>query len=116
MRISRRTRISSAMAVAAVTAAGAFAGSTSAAAGPTVFINGDSVDTYAFRPVTLNVDRGTKVKWQWDSNAAHNVTFKKLDKASITGASETFHLKFKKAGTYKYLCTVHGFRGKVIVG
>jgi plastocyanin len=114
MRISRRSRISSAIAAAAI-AAGAFAGSTSAAAGPSVSITGDAIDNYAFAPSTVNVDKGAKVNWSWDSNAPHNVTFKKLGKASETGASETFHLKFKKAGTYKYMCTVHGFKGKVIV-
>lgn len=115
MRISRRSRITSAIAVAAV-AAVAFFATASAAAGPSVFITGDSADTYAFEPSILNVDKGTKVNWSWDSNAPHNVTFKKLDKASETGASETFHLKFKQAGTFKFHCTVHGFRGKVIVG
>lgn len=111
---TRVARFVSILTVIGFTAA-AMSSGVSAAAGPTVFINGDSEASYTFRPVKLNVDRGTKVHWQWDSNAPHNVTFRKLGKKSVTGASETYKLRFKKVGTYRYVCTVHGFRGKVVV-
>jgi plastocyanin len=87
-----------------------------AAASPTVGITGDSASTYAFAPNKVEVGKGAKVHWSWDSNAPHNVTFKKLGDASATTARGSFKLKFKQAGTYKYLCTVHGFKGKVVVG
>lgn len=80
-----------------------------------VFINGDSFSNYTFAPKTLEVNRGATVHWSWDSNASHNVTFKKLGKHSVTGASETYKLQFKKAGTYKYRCTIHDFKGKIVV-
>ena len=86
-----------------------------AAEPPTVFINGDSIGNYKFTPRTSEIARRQTVHWQWDSNAPHNVTFSKLGKSSVTGASETYKLKFKQRGTFKYSCTVHGFRGKVVV-
>jgi plastocyanin len=88
----------------------------SAVASPTVGITGDSSSTYAFAPKTVGVGKGAKVHWSWDSNAPHNVTFKKLGAASSTTASGSFKLKFKQAGAYKYVCTIHDFKGKVVVG
>ncbi|MFI5121262.1 MAG: plastocyanin/azurin family copper-binding protein [Vicinamibacteria bacterium] len=87
-----------------------------AAASPTVDITGDSASTYAFSPTKVEVGKGAKVHWSWDSNAPHNVTFKKLGEASATADRGSYKLKFRQAGTYKYLCTVHGFKGKVVVG
>ena len=81
-----------------------------------VKIVGDDDASYAFDPGKVHVDKCTTVHWSWDSNAPHNVTFKKLDEASDTGDSGSYKLKFKKAGTFKYVCTVHGFKGKVVVG
>ena len=106
--------------IAAVVAVLAFAligGLTPAAeAAPTaVFINGDSLDNYKFTPPTAEIRRRQTVRWQWDSNAAHNVTFRKPRKQSKTGASEHFRLTFKKRGTFRYRCTIHDFHGKVVV-
>ena len=69
-----------------------------------------------FSPKSVSVSKGTTVKWVWRGNAPHNVTFKKLGEASDTTESGTFKLRFKQAGTYKYMCTVHGFKGKITVG
>jgi plastocyanin len=82
----------------------------------TVTIAGADDASYAFDPDKLHVDKGTTVHWNWDSNAPHNVTFTGLGVASSTGDSGTYQRKFKKAGTFKYVCSVHGFKGKVIVG
>jgi plastocyanin len=81
-----------------------------------VTITGKNDASYAFKPDTLHVGTGSTVHWAWDSNAPHNVTFKKLGEASDTSASGSYKLKFKQAGTYKYQCTVHGFKGKIVVG
>lgn len=115
MRNSRRRRITAVLAVIGLVTVAFFA-TVSTAADPTVSISGTAPSNYSFAPATLNVSAGTKVKWNWSSNAPHNVAFKKLDEKSATSRNGSFHLKFKKPGTYKYLCTVHGFRGKVIVG
>lgn len=81
----------------------------------TVGIKGSSAADYSFKPKTLGVGKGSTVHWKWDSNAPHNVTFKQLGKHSATGSSGSFKLKFEEPGTYKYLCTIHGFKGTIVV-
>jgi plastocyanin len=114
------SRLRRVVAVAAV--AGAFllslfaASSLGAATGPLVHIRGNSFLNYKFAPRKVSVAPGTKVRWRWNSNAPHNVTFQKLGEASDTAASGSFSLKFNTPGTYRYVCTVHGFTGVVTVG
>ncbi len=109
--------------VALVAAVGAMAvtvaspaSATDVAKGPKVTITGDSTTNYAFSPGTVNVKKGGTVHWKWSSNAPHNVTFSKLGQASSDMENGSYKLKFKKAGTYKYECTIHDFKGKVVVG
>jgi plastocyanin len=111
---SIRLRISL-LAALAVAALGAYFVASSVANGPHVTIAGSSIATYHFKPHKLTIHKGKTVHWSWSSNAPHNVTFRKLGKHSKTGRSESFKLRFKKPGTYSYLCTVHGFRGKIVV-
>lgn len=80
-----------------------------------VTIQGTSLSTYKFHPRTLKVKKGSTVNWSWDSNAPHNVTFSGLGKHSATGSSGSYKLKFTKRGTFKYLCTIHHFTGKIVV-
>jgi len=80
-----------------------------------VTITGDAIGNYAFSPPKVSVDKGARVRWAWDSNAPHNVTFSKLGEHSATAASGSYKLKFKDKGTFKYHCTIHGFSGKVVV-
>ena len=102
-----------ALAVAAVFAAAAPA---TAADKKAVTITGNDDASYAFSPGKVHVGKGSTVHWNWSSNAPHNVTFKRLGEASDTGDTGSYKLKFKKAGTFKYVCSVHDFKGKVIVG
>lgn len=96
--------------------AGSLLAATSTARGShNVMIAGSSIASYHFAPDKLTIQKGQKVHWSWSSNAPHNVTFTKLGKHSKTGASETYSLKFNKAGTYRYLCTIHDFKGKIVV-
>ncbi len=110
-----RKRIVVVAALVAVAAAAVFT-TVSPASGHHVTIKGSSLVTYHFMPKSLHVQRGATVHWSWSSNAPHNVTFKSISAHSATGASETFSHKFKKAGTYRYICTIHDFKGKVVVG
>jgi plastocyanin len=49
-----------------------------------------------FTPKTLSVKKGTTVKWSWKTGGVpHNVTGK----------------GFTKAGTYKYVCSIHKAAG-----
>ena len=86
----------------------------SMAQGPTVDIRGTTFSTYHFHPRKVEVVPGTVVHWSWHSNAPHNVTFTKLGKQSETGTDVTYRLRFNNPGTYRYLCTVHGFTGVVV--
>jgi plastocyanin len=87
--------------------------SPSSGGGQSVRIKGTS--SYRFSPSTVTVKRGRAVNWSWQSNAPHNVTFRSLHKHSKTRQSGSYRLTFSKKGTYRYMCTVHGFTGKVIV-
>ena len=102
------------LATLAATALAALFATTSIASGPTVKIAGSSSATYHFKPKAITVNKGTTVHWKWSSNAPHNVTFS-AKRHSSTGSSGSYKRTFKKAGTYRYLCTVHGFHGKVVV-
>ena len=85
------------------------------AAGPVVHIRGTTLTTYHFFPRKVSVVAPTTVHWRWTSNAPHNVTFTKLGEASASGTTGDYKLRFKKPGTYRYLCTIHGFTGVVTV-
>jgi plastocyanin len=110
-----RKPFTAAAALTVLAAAAAFAPA-SLASGDHVTIKGSSLGTYHFAPKTLHIQKGDDVHWSWNSNAAHNVTFTSIGAHSRTGTSESFHHRFKKAGTYHYLCTIHDFKGKIVVG
>jgi plastocyanin len=80
-----------------------------------VVIKGASSAKYRFSPKTLKIKHGKRVKWSWNSNAPHNITLKKLHKHSKTVEHGSYRRKFSKPGTYRYVCTVHGFTGKIVV-
>jgi plastocyanin len=75
-----------------------------------------------FSPDKLSISSGTKVAFNWIGRDEHNVTKKKgpgggfaSDTTDARGVN--FQKKFKKAGTYKLICTVHdGMKMKVQVG
>ena len=70
-----------------------------------------------FQPGTLNIKRGESVTWAWNiRNSEHNVTFNGLH--SKTGSKGSFSVRFTRAGTFSYICTIHvrqGMRGKIVV-
>jgi plastocyanin len=70
-----------------------------------------------YHPSTLSIKRGDTVKWLWeDKGTEHNVTGKGFKSRTMTKGS--FSVRFTKAGTFDYHCTIHvaeGMRGKVIV-
>jgi plastocyanin len=73
---------------------------------------------YKFKPQKVTIVKGHKVSWSWNSDSEHNVKFgEKLDGKHSKTATQVsdYTIKFKKTGTFKYKCTVHGFTGKVVV-
>ncbi len=61
-----------------------------------------------FDPAELEVAPGATVVWAWGSSSnPHNVTFADVP-PSATQSSGTFERTFAAAGSYPYLCTIHG--------
>ena len=74
-------------------------------------------NAYLFSPKKITVKVGTKVTWNNVSDAEHTVTSKSFgwafDKTFASGKSISF--VFKKAGTYKYFCSIHPYMHGTIV-
>jgi plastocyanin len=70
-----------------------------------------------FHPGTLSIKRGDSVTWLWrDKGTKHNVTGKGFK--SRTMGSGSFSVRFTRAGTFNYHCTIHvseGMRGSIVV-
>ena len=63
-----------------------------------------------FSPHVLKVSRGTTVRWTFEDKATpHNVTSRgsKHFQSSHTQQSGSYSVRFTKAGTYHYVCTIH---------
>lgn len=108
-----RTTIALALLVAGATA-GQSAIST-AAATKTIAIKDD-----AFSPKRTTISKGTLVTWRWQGDNPHNVKSRgtKRFKSSDTKSSGRYRVRFTKAGTYRYVCTIHeddGMTGTIIV-
>ncbi len=84
------------------------------AAGKTVTLR-----NIAFAPKNLSVARGTTVTFAWrDGDTAHNVVSQGTKRFKSIGTRETGSQsrKFTKAGTYRYVCTLHpGMAGRITV-
>jgi plastocyanin len=65
-----------------------------------------------FRPKSLSVRRGTRVRWTWRGRDAHNVTVTSgpVRFRSPTQSTGTFSRKLSRRGTYRIVCTIHGQR------
>lgn len=78
-------------------------------AGPTGPSTSDAIDVRdnSFSPSATTVKVGTTVTWTWRGGNPHNVAFADGVK-SATQTSGTYARTFTTAGTYTYLCEVHG--------
>lgn len=68
-----------------------------------------------FVPRVIELPAGSEVTWDWsDARRAHNVVGDGF--ASEVQGSGSFRYRFDVAGSFDYLCTLHGgMRGRVIV-
>jgi len=86
----------------------------SQAAGKTVTLR-----NIAFAPKNLSVARSTTVTFVWrDDSTAHNVVSKGAKRFTSIGVRSTGSRsrRFTKAGTYRYVCTLHpGMAGRITV-
>lgn len=70
---------------------------------------------FAFKPRTIDISRGSTVKWTNRGSVSHTVTFKGF-KSGTLAPGNAFSHKFPKAGTFKYHCSIHpDMKGKVVV-
>lgn len=74
-----------------------------------------SYGSYKYKPKSVTVKKGSTIRWSWSSDAPHNVTFGKKKHSKTAMSVKSFKLTFKKKGTFHYMCTVHGFKGTVVV-
>lgn len=80
-------------------------------AGATVRVGDDF-----FRAKTVRITKGSTVTWRWVGSDSHNVVFRGF-KSRLQNKG-TYRHRFAKAGTYRYVCTIHedsGMKGTVIV-
>jgi plastocyanin len=109
-------RIAAALAAVALTVAGLGLG---ASAGAHTGVAARSVEVTVgddfFKPRKLSVVTGTRVHWVWRGQSEHNVTvtsgpvrFHSHDKTS-----GDYSRTLRKPGTYKIICTIHGFRMRI---
>ncbi len=62
---------------------------------------------FAFRPRSVTISKGTKVRWV-DSEGTHSSTSNTgLWDSGILSQGEAFGRVFRRAGTFKYHCSVH---------
>jgi plastocyanin len=67
-----------------------------------------------FSPNSVKVSRGSRVTWVV-RRGVHNVRGSGMNSANM-GKGGKYSKKFKRGGTYKYVCTLHsGMKGKVVV-
>jgi len=83
-------------------------GGTAAARSSTTISVGDDF----FSPDKKKIKKGTKVKFDWIGTDKHDVVKKSgpgkgFDSGPIDTPGVNFKHKFKKAGKYKIICTIH---------
>jgi plastocyanin len=81
--------------------------------------NNVKIVDFAFKPKTISVPKGTRVKWVNKGSVSHTSTSNSgLWNSGAIAPGDTFSHVFKKAGTFKYHCTIHPSTmvGKIIVG
>jgi plastocyanin len=72
--------------------------------------------SYRFDPKTIEINAGQTVTWTNDDNFTHTVKVDGMDDHKV-GRGDSVSIRFDKAGTYHYVCTLHSkdMHGTVIV-
>ena len=75
-----------------------------------------------FDPRRVTINKGDSVTWRWRGDDVHNVALKrpgsnKIVRASAFKTEGKFTHKFRRVGTWRYLCETHpdDMRGRVNV-
>lgn len=77
------------------------------------------LEDFKFQPSTLRIKKGDTVVWRFRDGVPHDVTSEgsRRFKSSKIKSTGTHRVRFTRAGTYRYICTVHPvtMKGKVVV-
>jgi plastocyanin len=75
------------------------------------------IDNFSFTPPAITVSAGTQIRWTNHDDIPHTiVTEDKSVKSKVLDTDEQFTYTFRKAGTYKYFCSIHPkMTGTVVV-
>lgn len=77
------------------------------------------IEDIDFKPARLTIRRGGTVRWTFrDVATSHNVRSKGRPRfpGSPTKETGSYRVTFKRAGTYRYVCTLHlNMKGTVVV-
>jgi plastocyanin len=103
------------VAVLAVTVVAAGCGGTGSTA-PVATTAVSMAKSYRFDPKAIEINAGQTVTWTNNDNFTHTVHVDGMDDHKV-GRGDSVSIKFDKAGTYHYVCTLHSkdMHGTVIV-
>jgi plastocyanin len=67
-----------------------------------------TIKNFSFGPNAITVAAGTTVTWHISDGEPHTVVSADgLFRSAAIDTGESFSFKFSKAGTFKYVCTIH---------
>lgn len=71
----------------------------------------------AYRPRSISVPRGTRIRWINRGNLLHSSTSTRgLWDSGLLDPGEAFTRVFRRAGTFGFTCTIHPtMRGRIVV-
>jgi plastocyanin len=75
---------------------------------------------FAFTPAVVRVRTGRRVTWTWRDGPYVLHDLRSVGRPRFRGSAErregSYTVRFTRAGTYRYLCTLHaGMTGRVVV-
>ncbi len=90
-----------------------------AAAGPAAQVSRVKtvdIDHFAFQPRTLTIAVGTKVRFTNSSGVPHTATRRGAFNSGRIAPGASVSIRFKKRGSFSYVCTIHPqMHGKIVV-
>lgn len=123
--MSRRVTVALAVAVAALFTVGALAGVVAGKVTKPKVVQVLDTNDGGFVPTDVSIRKRGKVRWEWGADFDnHNVTLirapsgvRKSRFRSQTTSNPDYHFtkRFRKPGTYKFICTIHPTQMKMKV-
>ena len=73
------------------------------------------IKEYKFRPMYLNITKGSTIIWMNQDYEAHTITYDDQSFFKRIEARENFSKTFETPGNYAYHCSIHGERGEITI-